>query len=157
MCVSVCVDRTWMVLQCFQRQVESQSIIMKQPMNCLTQTLDGLKRLTPSSHDSLTPSRHRKCLSIQWNIQRVWEVWWKPFAEKKKSRLSPLSQWCSINPSTSTSKPLAQVHLLCLWKQRRSNPVFFSGEYMDRLYSMGASRNKINSPREWREEHWKVK
>lgn len=31
----------------------------------LTKTLDELKRLTPNLHDSLTLSRHRKCLSIQ--------------------------------------------------------------------------------------------
>lgn len=44
---------------------------MKQPLNCLTKTLDELKRLTPDSHDSLTLSRRRKSLSIQRKIQSV--------------------------------------------------------------------------------------
>lgn len=67
-CLFVCV---WAVLQCFQRQVE-KSVKEKQAMNRLTQTLDRLKRLSPNLHDSLTLSRRRECLTIQWNIERVW-------------------------------------------------------------------------------------
>lgn len=50
------------------------SVEMKQLTKCLIKTLDELKRLIPDLYDSLTLSRHRKCLSTQRHIQRLLEV-----------------------------------------------------------------------------------
>lgn len=81
----------------------------------LTKTLDDLKRLTPDLHDSLTLSRHRMSLySLKLSKRSVRSV----IKKKKRPRLSPVTQWYSINLSTSTLKPLTQVDLHCLHKQK---------------------------------------
>lgn len=82
----------------------------------LTKTLDDLKRLTPDLHDSLILSRHRMSLySLKLSKRSVRSVIKK---KKKRPRLSPVTQWYSINLSTSTLKPLTQVDLHCLHKQK---------------------------------------
>lgn len=85
----------------------------------LTKTLDDLKRLTPDLHDSLTLSRHRMSLySLKLSKRSVRSVIKKKPSHKKRPQLSPVTQWYSINLSTSTLKPLTQVDLHCLHKQK---------------------------------------
>ncbi len=108
-----------MVLQSFQSEAEKWDFRINKTTNelSLTKTLDGLKRLTPNLHDSLTLSRHRNCLSIQ-RSKSVRSVIKSLLRKKKqKPRLSPMSQWCKINPSPSTSEPLTRVDLHFLCKQ----------------------------------------
>lgn len=60
----------------------------------LTKTLDDLKRLTPDLHNSLTLSRHRMSLySLKLSKRSVRSV----IKKKKRPRLSPVTQWYSIN------------------------------------------------------------
>lgn len=75
-CVSVCVCVDMKAPQCFRRQVKMRNLSINETNNELSdKNLGWVEKV--DLYDSLTLSRHRKCLSIWQNIQSVSEPWQK--------------------------------------------------------------------------------